>query len=180
MAVILAQPQWLKLTKEVPGNLQCFVIYSPVKKTYNQFMYINSLTPGRCGCNFRKVIFQLLFWIEILSGKIFVMIMPPNSIDDKSTLVQIMAWCHQAPSHYLNQYWPISLMPYGIPRLQKSTTVGLSSCFTKHYNILHILSYFNTDKVQVYESLPAGRLLHSQNHGCFWWSGDTRSLRITK
>ena len=22
-----------------------------------------------------------------------------------STLVQVMAWCHQAPSHYLNQFW---------------------------------------------------------------------------
>ena len=25
----------------------------------------------------------------------------------KSTLVQIMAWCRQAISHYLSQYWPI-------------------------------------------------------------------------
>ena len=28
-----------------------------------------------------------------------------------STLVQVMAWCHQAPSHYLIQYWPWSLLP---------------------------------------------------------------------
>ena len=27
-----------------------------------------------------------------------------------------MAWCQQAPSHYLNQCWPTSLMPYGITR----------------------------------------------------------------
>ena len=26
--------------------------------------------------------------------------------DNKSTLVQVMAWCHQASSHYLNQCWP--------------------------------------------------------------------------
>ena len=25
-----------------------------------------------------------------------------------------MAWCHQAPSHYLNQYWPSSMRPYGV------------------------------------------------------------------
>ena len=31
----------------------------------------------------------------------------------KSTLVQIMAWCHQAPSHYLNQCWPSSMAPGG-------------------------------------------------------------------
>ena len=27
---------------------------------------------------------------------------------DKSTLVQVMAWCRQATSHYLSQCWPIS------------------------------------------------------------------------
>ena len=26
--------------------------------------------------------------------------------DDKSTLVQVMAWCCQTRSHYLSQYWP--------------------------------------------------------------------------
>ena len=29
-----------------------------------------------------------------------------------------MAWCHQAPSHYLNQCWPRFLLPYGITRPQ--------------------------------------------------------------
>ena len=39
-------------------------------------------------------------------------------IDDKSTLVQVMAWCRQATSHYLNQCWPSSVLPYGITRPQ--------------------------------------------------------------
>ena len=30
----------------------------------------------------------------------------------------IMAWFHQATSHYLSQYWPISMSPYGITRPQ--------------------------------------------------------------
>ena len=29
-----------------------------------------------------------------------------------------MAWCHQAPSHYLHQCWPKSMLPYGITRPQ--------------------------------------------------------------
>ena len=29
--------------------------------------------------------------------------------EDKSTLVQVMAWCRQAPSHDLNQCWPRSM-----------------------------------------------------------------------
>ena len=38
--------------------------------------------------------------------------------NEKSTLVQVMAWCHQATSHYLSQCWPTSLLPYGIRRPQ--------------------------------------------------------------
>ena len=32
---------------------------------------------------------------------------------DRSTF-QVMAWCRQATSHYLRQYWPRSLSPYGV------------------------------------------------------------------
>ena len=38
--------------------------------------------------------------------------------DEKSTLVQVMAWCRQATSHYLSQCWPRSLLPYGVTRPQ--------------------------------------------------------------
>ena len=47
--------------------------------------------------------------------------LPSDELDlsgDKSTLVQVMAWRHQATSHYLNQCWPRSLPPYGITRPQ--------------------------------------------------------------
>ena len=36
----------------------------------------------------------------------------------KSTMVQVLAWCHHhAISHYLSQCWPSSIAPYGITRL---------------------------------------------------------------
>ena len=38
--------------------------------------------------------------------------------DDESTLVQVMAWCHQATSHYLSQCWPRYMSPYGVTRPQ--------------------------------------------------------------
>ena len=41
-----------------------------------------------------------------------------DSSDDQSILVQEMAWCRQATSHYLSQCWPTSLTPYGVPRPQ--------------------------------------------------------------
>ena len=39
-------------------------------------------------------------------------------IDDKSTLVQLMAWCRQATSHYQSQCWPSFMSPYGVTRPQ--------------------------------------------------------------
>ena len=36
-------------------------------------------------------------------------LMPQNLTGDKSTLVQVMLWCHQATRHHLNQYWQSSL-----------------------------------------------------------------------
>ena len=44
--------------------------------------------------------------------------MPLDLTDDKSTLVQVMVWCHQATSHYLSQCWPRSLSPNGVTRPQ--------------------------------------------------------------
>ena len=38
--------------------------------------------------------------------------------DDKSTLVQVMAWCHQATSHYLNQCWSRSMPWHGTSKPQ--------------------------------------------------------------
>ena len=49
--------------------------------------------------------------------------MPQNSSDDESTLVQVMAWCCQATSHYLSQCWQRSMSPYGY--VTKSQWVNL-------------------------------------------------------
>ena len=39
-----------------------------------------------------------------------------SALNEKSTLVQVLAWCRQAPSHYLSQCWPKSVLPYGVTR----------------------------------------------------------------
>ena len=53
-----------------------------------------------------------------ISCKIALRWMPLDLTDDKSTLVQVMAWCRQVTSHYLSQWWPRSLSPYGVTRPQ--------------------------------------------------------------
>ena len=67
-----------------------------------------------------SILFKLFYW---LVSSDLLMIMQPygchgTSKDDKSTLVQVMAWCRQATSHYLSQCWPCSMSPYGVTRPQ--------------------------------------------------------------
>ena len=81
---------------------------------------VNSLTPGKFEWNFRYVIFK---WSLVSNGwgiscETALIWMSLDFTDDQSTLVQVMAWCRQATSHYLSQCWPRSLMPYGITRPQ--------------------------------------------------------------
>ena len=38
--------------------------------------------------------------------------MSQDPTDGKSTLVKVMAWCRQATSHYLNQWWPSAITPW--------------------------------------------------------------------
>ena len=82
--------------------------------------WVNSLDPGRCGCNLKFAIFKLIWRGDLLSisCEITLRWMTQDLSDDLSTLVQVMAWCHQATSHYLDQCWPISMMPYGVTNLQ--------------------------------------------------------------
>ena len=55
---------------------------------------------------FPHTIYRLqLTWSQVLTN-------------DKSTLAQVMAWCHQATSHYLSQCWPRSVLPYDVTRPQ--------------------------------------------------------------
>ena len=62
----------------------------------------NSLAPERCGRSDCKTQFTSVLITSCETGLRQV---PQNPIDNKSTLVQVMAWCHQAPSHYLSQCW---------------------------------------------------------------------------
>ena len=80
--------------------------------------FVNSLNPGSCGNNFGSVISKSMLRIKFLSTPCNVALMwkPNNTFEDKSTLVQARAWCHQTPSKYTSHCWPISMSPYGVPQ----------------------------------------------------------------
>ena len=81
---------------------------------------VNSLAPGKFEWNFRHVIFKQILVIDDcdISCEIALIWMSLDFTDDQSTLVQVMACCRQATSHYMSQCWPRSQLPYGGTRPQ--------------------------------------------------------------
>ena len=65
------------------------------------------------------IIVKFIIWISSLRSHC-VNWFPLNDIEpnEKSTLVQVMAWCRQATSHYLSQCWPRSMSPCCVTRPQ--------------------------------------------------------------
>ena len=96
---------------------------------------LKSLVTGRCGSNFKIVIFEDILHIKLLCSarEIALMWMPQTIFDDKSTLIQIMAWSRQPTSHNLSQCWPRSISPYGITKPQ---WVNTESCHDASFIVI--------------------------------------------
>ena len=127
---------------------------------------LNSLSPGRSECYSKNGIFNLVLLIGIFRSSYDSALrwMPQDLTDDKSTLVQVMAWCRQATSHYLSQCWLSPLSPYGVARPQwvlNSLSLGRigSNCQSViSKNMLWIIFMLLTDV-----------LIASECHWALWW-----------
>ena len=86
--------------------------------------------PGRWGCKFQAYLNDnLSIFCEIIFSW-----MSQNLPYDLSTLVQVLAWCHQAPCHFLIPCWPGSRTTYGITMPQcltchSSLNMSQNLCF---------------------------------------------------
>ena len=77
------------------------------------------------------------------------MLGPWTLLSGKLTLLQVMAWCHQATSHYLSQCWPRFMLPYGVKSWANHLTHDQN---TRHHSIYHLVFH---DK--------------ASRENCCWW-----------
>ena len=107
----------------------CLVFPSANMATNN---YTNSLAPGRCASYFTckmlspNICYRFCSWGFLMNALKW---RPINTFDDKSTLTQVMAWCHQATSHYLSQCWPKSMSTCGFTRIQWVDSMRLGEVY---------------------------------------------------
>ena len=108
------------LSRRLIFLLNKHTLQKEIKPYCDVFCFCNSLAPGIFQLNLRKIIFKLSLVTDgyDISSEIALRLTSQDLSGDKSTLVQVMAWCRQATSHYLNQCWPTSLPPYGVIRPQ--------------------------------------------------------------
>ena len=112
----------IKLAHEMSKRECLVIIDESVKRSYPSpsLSSLNSLAPGRFQFNLWWVMLKLLLvnggWS--ICNEIALRWMPLDLTDDKSILVQVMAWCRQATRHYPSQCWPRSISPNGVTRPQ--------------------------------------------------------------
>ena len=110
------RPQWVNLVRIIAaehGYIHCAACKE-----------LNSLAPGKFQYNLgpkKKQLTSKLILVNSgwgISYEIALRWMPLDLTDDKSTLVQVIAWCRQATSHCLSQCWPRSTSPNRVTRPQ--------------------------------------------------------------
>ena len=75
---------------------------------------------------------------------------PQELIDGKSTLIQVMAWCRQATSHYLNQCWPRSVSPCGVTRPRWVNVLATKISWMLYFNTLRLGQNWDRQHFQIH------------------------------
>ena len=112
------QPWWLPLVMGDCDGVSLIFIRIYKFKTTSSWKRSLSHWPLQYISNFKSVVCKHILPVKIMSTSYELALswISQNTFDYKSTLLQVMAWCHQATSHNLSQRWPRSWvnMPYGI------------------------------------------------------------------
>ena len=114
-----------------------------------------------------------------------------------------MAWCHQATSHYLSQWWSSSMSPYGVTRLQwVKNPVNIPELDRNHVNAgsiwtgimltLATSAWFGASfgTFTEYKSCIYWTAIINSRHisliwkqeisvGIYWWPGSTRPQALS-
>ena len=99
---------------------------------------------------------------------------PHDLINDKSTLVQVMSWCHQVTGHYIIASLCHSVLTHVMLNLFRTHT---THTHTHIYIYIYILK---TETAQIIEIIPLGKKSTrkcSHYRNCLW-PGDTMSQDI--
>ena len=104
-----------------------------MSKSYTHHWF-NSLTIGASDCHIKNITLKYLFMTNVKNTSVanICKCVSEDLDDGKSSLVGIMAWYHQATSHYLNQCWTWYLVPLGHNELKRMSFNAASKLSWTH------------------------------------------------
>ena len=194
--LIITKHTFMSITAGMYGNLGfcCRNFFACIEIECNDLI---SLAPGGFDFSLILINFKLISTINILSifCEIAITWMPQHLTDHKATLVQVMAWRHQATSHYLSQCWPNldlcchmvslghnELIQWSVIFLIDSNFIHFEQCFgTKPLweitsMVLHLISYAYSDRKWTLSWLLMPFYIYIQHHEqlvTLFWHSDT-------
>ena len=127
------------------------------------------------------------FQVNCSNWGISLVKLPWCLIDDRSTLVQMMAWCHVATNHYLSQCWPRSVSLYGITRPQRVITKYkqyqyisglLQNCSNSIANAMELLQSCTKPLIRFLYDIDVFLLLYFQVHSIYKHPSIGNSINI--
>ena len=146
---------------------------------------------GQLICHFLELIGPWEIWLPFLKKSIFNLVsltgkcktsyantprwMSRDLIDGKSTLVQVMAWCRQARSHYLSQCWSRSMSPNGVTRPQWVNYFSSWKCYVDERHVKLSSRTLEDSDQQFRVSL---KVPWKRNHHCQIYWGATCILAL--
>ena len=114
----------------IPALVQIMAWRRPMMLSLLTHICVTRPQWGKCDSISENVVYERMLRFKFMSDSydIAVRWMPHNPVDDKSSVVQVMAWCRQTTCHYLRQCWSISKLPYGFvgPQWVKGLIIQLS------------------------------------------------------
>ena len=123
------------------GDITNRVYWSYIASCTTVHGNIKSFAPRKCDSYIKSMIFKLMLGIYTLSisCKIALRRMPQDLTDDSVTLVQVMAWCRQATSHY--QCWLRIISPlWGHQATRSEAITGTNDLHQWGWHICNWLS----------------------------------------
>ena len=134
---------------------------------------LNSLAPGRSECNSENGIFSLVLLIGIFrsSHNNALWWMPQDLTDDKSILVQVMAWCRQAWRHQAITWANVDSVPSRLVaslghKWVKDKNFHLTMLVVSEFGTRHPLS--EIEITNIWKSLNAVKHFY-HNQICLQW-----------
>ena len=133
------------------------------------------------GSGNKRLLEPILTWIYVTISYVWYGAVRTQCVDDKSTLVQVMAWCCQETSHYLSLCWFRSMSPYDVTRPHRVNLLKwIFKCTTSY--LWHIF-YFYWQLRPLCHCFPHETLLNNSGTYiscyCVWSNGNDITVFLT-